>query len=176
MHFAQLCLQIKWVHHRPYCKNTGEIKENPYAKNVLRAICTARAAGLESACLRNRDLQARQTPLDLLTTAFCSAFLSAQNAFPAGHCTTVPLTANIPAQWLWLISQLGSVSCRRECFSLFSALLFCSWLEQAAASGVNLGPLPIAVSDVNTFLNVWLLALFPNRSQKNLSCTTLWFV
>lgn len=98
---------------------------------------------------------------------------SAQNAFPAGHCTTVPLTVNIPAQWLWLLSQLGCVSYRRECFALFSTLLFCSWLEQAAVSGVNFGPLPIAVSDVNTFLNVWLLALFPNRSQKYLFCTTL---
>lgn len=56
--------------------------------------------------------------------AFCSALSSAQNTFPAGRCTTVPLTENIPAQWLWLTSQLGSVSHRRECFSLFSALLF----------------------------------------------------
>lgn len=49
MHFAQLCLQIKWLHHGPYCKNTGEIKEckNPYAKTILQAICTACAAGLE---------------------------------------------------------------------------------------------------------------------------------
>lgn len=98
--------------------------------------------------------------------AFCSVLFFAQNTFPAGHCTTVHLTVNIPAQWLWPIIQLGSVSRRRECFSLLSAPLFCSWLEQAAVPGVILGPLPITVSDVNTFLNVWLLALFPNTSFK----------
>lgn len=100
--------------------------------------------------------------------AFCSVLFFAQNTFPAGHCLIVLLTVRVPAQWLWLISQLGSLSQKRECFSLFSALLFCSWLEQAAVPGVILGPLPITVSDVNTFLNVWLLALSPNRFIKNL--------
>lgn len=42
IHFVQQCLQIKWLHHGTYCKNTGEKRENPYAKKCFAGYLCSR--------------------------------------------------------------------------------------------------------------------------------------
>lgn len=100
-------------------------KRPSLCKNVLQTTYIACTAGLKSALLVKQTAVSEIQPVRPICHGILSCFVLRKNTFPAGYCPTVHLTVNIPAQWLWLISQVGSVSHRRECFSLFSALLFC---------------------------------------------------
>lgn len=177
IHFAPQCLQIKCLHRGTYCKNTGEIKDHPPAKNILQAIYTACAAGLESACLWNRELRARDKPC-WTYSPWHFVLLCPLHKIPSLQVAA----RQFLSQRIFLHSGYGSQASLDlyptggNVFHCFLHCCSCSWLEQAAVPGVILGPLPIAVSDVNTFLDVWLLALLPNRSRRSPSCTTLWFV
>lgn len=151
-------------------------KRPSLCKNVLQTTYIACTAGLKSAPLVKQTAVSEIQPVRPICHGILFCFVLCKKYLPcrllhngSSHseysCTVV--MAHKPG-WI-CIPQEGL-------FFIVSALLFCFWLEQAAVPGVILGPLPIAVSDVNTFLNVWLLALFPNRFKKNPPCTILWFV